>query len=66
MDVNFSPIKSSGFTVSRENNLFTFNSNLEQTVGFAELSLVQYEHLLVLDNVTDFNDVMTMSRISMM
>ena len=57
LDVNFSPIRSSGFTISRENNLFTFDSNLEQTIGFAELSLVQFEHLLVLDNVTDFNDV---------
>jgi hypothetical protein len=57
LDVNFEPIIKNDFTVYRESNLFTLQSNSGQTVGFAELDLVQYEHLLALDNVTVFNDV---------
>ena len=57
LDVNFKPIVKNNFTISRDNNTFTFTSNADQTVGFAELDLVQYEHLLILDNITVFNDV---------
>lgn len=57
LDINFKPITKNNFTVNRNSNTFTFISNKEQTVGFAELDLVQYEHLLVLDNITVFNDV---------
>jgi hypothetical protein len=57
LDVNYQPIKKNNFTVIRDSNLFTINSLTEQTIGFAELSLVQYEHLLLLDNTTVFRDV---------
>jgi hypothetical protein len=57
LDINYKPIVKNNFTVSRENNQFTFKSMADQTIGFAELDLVQYEHLLILDNVTVFNDV---------
>lgn len=57
LDINYKPITKNNFTIARENNLFTFNSTADQTIGFAELDLVQYEHLLILDNVTVFNDV---------
>lgn len=57
LDINFKPITKNNFSVNRINNAFTFTSNADQTVGFAELDLVQYEHLLVLDNITVFNDV---------
>ena len=57
LDINFGPIRKNNFTILRDNNLFTFKSNTDQTIGLAELSLVQYEHLLILDNVTGFNDV---------
>ncbi|CAB4133715.1 hypothetical protein UFOVP257_437 [uncultured Caudovirales phage] len=57
VDINFSIIKKNDFTVFRENNLFTFRVNNGQTIAFAELRLVQYEHLLVLDNQTDFKDI---------
>lgn len=57
LDINFKSITKNNFTVNRNSNTFTFNSNADQTVGFAELDLVQYEHLLVLDNITVFNDV---------
>jgi hypothetical protein len=57
LDINYQPIKKNNFTVIRDNNLFTFKSLAEQTVGLAEFSLVQYEHLLILDNTTVFKDI---------
>ena len=57
LDINFKPIVKNNFSVYREDNQFTLQSNRDQTVGFAEFDLVQYEHLLLLDNVTVFNDV---------
>ena len=57
LDINYQPIKKSNFTIVRDSNLFTFKSLLDQTIGFAEFNLVQFEHLLVLDNVTVFQDV---------
>ena len=57
LDINYQPIKKNNFTIVRDSNLFTFQSLAEQTVGFAEFSLVQYEHLLILDNTTVFRDI---------
>ena len=57
LDINYTPIKKNSFTISRESNLFTFSSVANQTIGFAEFDLVQYEHLLILDNQTVFKDV---------
>ena len=57
LDINFKNIIKNDFTVSRESNLFTFKSIGGQVIGFAELDLVQYEHLLILDNITVFKDV---------
>jgi len=57
LDINYRAIKKNNFTISRENNIFTFKSVVDQTVGFAEFDLVQYEHLLILDNETVFRDI---------
>ena len=57
IDLNNKIIKKNDFTVVRENNLFTFTSLNEQTIGFIELNLIQYEHLIIFDNQTVFNDV---------
>lgn len=57
VDINNKVIKKNNFSVYRENNLFTIQSNGDQSIGFAELNVVQYEHLLILDNQTVFNDV---------
>ena len=57
LDINFNIVQKSNFSVYREDNLFTFQANADQTIGFAEFDLVQYEHLIVVDNVTEFNDV---------
>ena len=57
LDINFKPIVKNNFTISRDSNTFTFTANADQSIGFAELDLVQYEHLLILDNITVFNDI---------
>ena len=57
LDINYKSIRKNNFTVSRESNLFTFIANSEQTIGYAEFDLVQYEHLLILDNSTVFQDI---------
>jgi len=57
LDINYSPIKKNNFTISRESNLFAFSSVANQSIGLAEFDLVQYEHLLILDNQTVFKDI---------
>jgi hypothetical protein len=57
LDINYQPIKKGNFTIVRDSNLFTIKSLAKQTIGFAAFNLVQFEHLLLLDNVTVFQDV---------
>lgn len=57
LDINNQVIKKNNFTVYRENNLFELNSNALQSIGFAELNVVQHEHMLILDNQTVFRDI---------
>jgi hypothetical protein len=54
---NFAAIKKTNFTVVRSDNNFTVTSFTGQTIALAELSLVQYEHVIVFDNTTVFNDI---------
>lgn len=57
LDQNFVIIKPSQFTVIRDDNTFTLTSIFGQTIALADLSLVQYEHVLLIDNATVFNDI---------
>jgi len=57
LDVNYTPIIKNNFTIVRENNQFSIKALANQTIGYAELNLVQYEHLLILDNTTVFRDI---------
>lgn len=57
LDINYQPVRKNNFTIVRDSNLFTFKALSEQTIGLAEFSLVQYEHLLLLDNTTVFRDI---------
>jgi hypothetical protein len=57
LDPNFGAIKKTNFTVVRADNDFTVNSFAGQTIALAELSLVQYEHVIIFDNTTVFNDI---------
>ena len=57
LDQNFNVVKNSQFSVVRDENVFTLTSVFGHTFGLASLNLVQYEHVLLLDNNTVFGDV---------
>ena len=57
LDQNFVKIKNSQFSVVRDENTFSLTSVFGQTIALADLNLIQYEHVLLLDNVTVFNDI---------
>jgi len=61
IDLNYEVIKKNNFTVTRDDGVFTFKTFNDQIIGLAELNLVQYEHLLLLDNTTAFNDIIYVS-----
>lgn len=54
---NYNVIGTAQMSVARTDNNCTVSVDEGQTIGFAELHLVQYEHILVFDNVTVFNDI---------
>ena len=57
MDQNFNIIKTSQITVLRDQNTFTVTSVFGQIIALADLKLVQYEHVLLFENTTVFNDI---------
>jgi hypothetical protein len=57
MNQNFVLINPGSCIVVRENNTFNLTVVDGQTIALADLNLVQYEHVLLLDNKTVFNDV---------
>jgi hypothetical protein len=55
---NFSVLNSDGYSVTRDNNQFDLSlTNGVDLIGYAELNLVQYEHVLIFNNKTQFNDI---------
>ena len=61
LDTNFNFIKYNQLTVTRNNtvngNSFTVTANSGQTISLIKLDLVEYEHVLIFDNIDIFNDV---------
>jgi hypothetical protein len=57
MDQNFSLIRKDSFTVMRDGQEFVIKGLLGQTIGLADLSIVEYEHVVIFDNTTVFNDI---------
>jgi hypothetical protein len=58
LDQNSNFIKNTQFTEIRNNNTFNIKSINGQTICFADLNIVQYEHVVLFDNVTVFNDIL--------
>lgn len=58
LGVNFNVIPTNEFTIVRDNKFNKITTISGQSIAFAELNLIQYEHILVFDNVTVFNDVL--------
>ena len=61
LDTSYNFIKYNQLTVSRTSttngNTFTLQANSGQTISLIKLDLVEYEHVLVFDNIDIFNDV---------
>jgi len=58
IDQNFKLIKNVDYDVLRSANTFKVTiTNSASMIGFVEVDLVQYEHVLIFDNTTVFNDV---------
>lgn len=57
LDQNFNVIKNTDFTVVRTGPNFKLIAFAGQMIGFAQLNIVQYEHALIFDNSTLFNDI---------
>jgi len=57
LNQNFQTIKSTEFTINRQNNEFSIETLDGATICLFEGRLVQWEHVMVFDNTTVFNDV---------
>jgi hypothetical protein len=58
VDQNFKLIKNNDYEVLRDPNNFRITiSNPASVIGYVEVDLVQYEHVLIFDNTTVFNDI---------
>jgi hypothetical protein len=57
LDQNFNIIKNTQFTVNRTGADFKLTVFDGKTVALAQLNLVEYEHALIFDNTTLFNDI---------
>ena len=57
VDQNFNLVKNTGYQITRSSNNFSVTLSDDNVLALVELALVQYEHVLVFDNTTVFNDV---------
>jgi hypothetical protein len=57
LDQNFKMVRNIEYKVMRSPTNFNVTLTNNEVIGLVELSLVQYEHVLVFDNMTVFNDV---------
>jgi hypothetical protein len=61
LDINMNFIKYNQLSITRTNtvngNTFTVTANNGQTLGLVKLDLVEYEHVMIFDNVDIFNDI---------
>lgn len=58
LGVNFKTINRSEFTIIRDNNVTNIFTISGQTIALADFNIVQYEHVLIFDNKTVFNDIL--------
>lgn len=58
LDQNFNLIRNSDYDVLRDSGEFRLAlADSSRTIGLLEINLVQYEHVMVFDNTTVFNDI---------
>ena len=54
---NFNVIRADELSVVRDLGVTTISTTSGQSIAYADLNLVQFEHVLVFDNTTVFNDI---------
>lgn len=58
IDQNFKVLTNDSYSVNRENGFLWLKlASEDDLIGFASLDVIQYEHILIFDNFTEFNDV---------
>ena len=57
VDQNFNIVKNTGYHITRNSNNFSITLRDDNMLALVDINLVQYEHVMVFDNVTVFNDV---------
>ncbi len=57
LDQNFALVKNTNYNVLRSPTTFKLTLTNDAVIGYIELNLVQYEHVLIFDNTTVFNDI---------
>jgi hypothetical protein len=57
LDQNFSLIRHGEYSVTRDGGVFTATALYNKMIALADLTVVSYEHILIFDNTTVFNDV---------
>ena len=57
LDQNLRVIARENYVANRQDNDFTLETTSDQIIGFAEFETVQYEHALIFNNTTMFNDI---------
>ena len=57
LDQNRQPLDAKNLIIQRLNNNFTLTSANEQAIAYIDLKFTNYEHMVVLDNVSIFNDL---------
>ena len=58
LDQNRGVLESRNLVIDREGNYFTITSTNNQTISFLQLRWTNYEHMVVLDNRSIFNDLL--------
>jgi len=58
LNQNYQVLNTDNYSVTRDNNDFILSLvSSTDLIGYVELNLVQYEHVLIFDNKTQFNDI---------
>ena len=58
LNQNYKVLNTDNYTVARDNNTFVLSlTSTTDLIGYVDLNLVQYEHVLIFDNRTQFNDI---------
>lgn len=57
LDNNFNIVSKSDYTVNRDRRNFSLTLHNGRTIALIDLSIVDYEHIVIFDNRTQFNDI---------